>query len=248
MWTKFEAGQVKGSPDELSNIPRPATVMSSCNPSVAHLPSILPVWTTGECGMSEICWASAEPVEWFDRAGGSEARHIVFEKASLGVAHVRSLLLPLPTVWLVVIAMGWMYPEILLGLVDISSVNYGTVSQGLGLGPCIMVGCLSMNRHIVYFVLMLRHEGPPDATTVWLSPLVSWSLMRYLVCANRQILGQVLLACDKIQRLRDRHCILAKVTSAFWRLFLGSRLWFLSFGDRQGMIRYAERLIKCQDG
>lgn len=73
----------------------------------------------------------------------------MFEKASLGVAHVGSLPLPLPSVWLVVIVMCWMYPEILLGLVDISSVNYGTVSQGLGLGPC-MFRCLSMNRHIVY--------------------------------------------------------------------------------------------------
>lgn len=158
MWTKFEAGQVKGSPDELSNIPGPALVVSSCNPSVAYLPSILPVWTTGEGGLSEICWASAEPVEWFDRAGESEARHIVLEKAFLGVAHV-GFVLPLPTVWLVVIVKGWMYPEILLGLVDISSlINYGTVSQVLGLGPCIMVGCLSMNRHIVYCIAI-------DATT-----------------------------------------------------------------------------------
>lgn len=39
--TQFEADQGKDSSDELSNIPRPAIVLSSSNPSVACLSAIL---------------------------------------------------------------------------------------------------------------------------------------------------------------------------------------------------------------
>lgn len=114
------------------------------------------------------------------------------------MAHVGSLLLPLPTVWLVVIVMGWMYPEILLGLVDISSVNYGRVSQGLGLGPCIVVGCLSMNRHIVYSVLridtMTRRSTGCHLSLV----VISGELVTDEISALRKLTdpGQRLLACE----------------------------------------------------